>query len=243
MKYKLKIVSAQTLFMLLYWLLSNYKYLPQGEKISDFQVLTNNLMNPYAGYNSEFFSLGYIMTLLFSFSFFMNFKIVDSSLIVKHGRDRFVLNEFKNGIVHTLWFALGYCGVNTIMIVILCDIQMLIDSKFFVCSLLYFVSMFMYFLVLSAVMQLFRITFGFNRFYLVASAVLFFAVNSLPYMMLDKGLIFFSSFIFDWFQSGAFDTFEYMRYFVVCALIAAICITAARFIFIKKDIMFNEEED
>lgn len=243
MKYKLKIISAQTLFMLVYWLVSNYKYLPQGERISDFQVLANQFMSTRVGYNGALFSLGYVMTLLFAFSFFVNFRIVDSSLIVKYGKDRFILNESKKGILHTLWFSLGYCGINAIMIIAVCDIQMLIDSKFFTCNLLYLVSMFMYFLVLSAVMQLLRITFGFNKFYLIVSAAIFFAVNSLPYMMLDKGLIFFSSFMLDWFQSGSFDAVEYIRYFGICAIVVAICIVATRLIFMKKDIIFNEEED
>ncbi|MFR5876112.1 MAG: hypothetical protein ACLUFN_06445 [Eubacterium sp.] len=44
-------------------------------------------------------------------------------------------------------------------------------------------------------------------------------------------------------QEGTFDLIDYVKNALICIIVSAILATAARLVFLKKDILINEEEN
>ncbi len=244
MKYSnLKTNALQLLFFTAIWIFQYRNYVSFDSKISDTNTFSLCFMSSGWGYNDSTSTVGIVFTFLFCFMFFRIFNITDSSIIIRYGRNHFFSNEIKESIKYSFFFSLEFWAVNTVFIMIFCDFNLLSDLKFFGCNILYFVIKFLYFLLIAMFMQLVRFAMNFNKLYFTVSALLILAVNLLSFLSFEKGIIYFASFIDVWFTEGTFDLFEYIRNVIICILTAGIFITAAKLIFIKKDILIDAEEN
>lgn len=242
MKYKLKINLLQSAFMAVYWILYNYNIIPYGEKISDYTILSKFLMNTGSSYNGSLWAVGFIMTIVFSIAHNYSFS-ASSMAIVKYGRGKYILNDIKQTVINALLFSLEYCGVNAVFTAMICEQELLTSSKYFLLTLLYFITRFLYFLVLGSLLLLMYYIFKFKRIYMIIAALIMLAINSLPYLMIEKGIIFFADYVNDWMQNGTFDLMDYIKNTLICIITSAILITGTRLIFLKKDILIHEEEN
>ena len=241
MKYKLKINLLQTAFMAAYWIIYNFSIIPYGERISDYAVLSQRLMNTDGNYNGSLWAVGLIMTIVFSIAH--NFSFSASSMaIVKYGREKYILNDIKQTLINAFLFSLEYCGVNAIFTAMICEGDLLISSKYFLLTLLYFITRFTYFLVLGSLLLLMYYIFKFKRIYMIIAVLIMLAMNSLPYLMIERGIMFFADYVNDWMLEGTFDLFEYIKNTLICIITSAILITGTRLVFLKKDILIHEEE-
>ncbi len=127
MKYKLKINLLQTAFMAAYWIIYNFRIIPYGEKISDYTVLSQSLMSTKGGYNSSLWTVGLVMTIIFSIAHNYSFS-ASSMAIVKYGREKYILNDIKQTVINAILFTLEYCGINAIFTAMICDWELLRNS-------------------------------------------------------------------------------------------------------------------
>ena len=241
MKYKLKINLLQTAFIAAYWIIYNFRMIPYGGKISDYTVLSQSLMNTGGGYNSSLWAVGLVMTIIFSIAHNYSFS-ASSMAIVKYGRGKYILNDIKQTVINALLFALEYCGVNAVFTIMICEQELLVSSKYFLLTLLYFITRFSYFLVLGSLLLLMYYIFKFKRVYMIIAVLIMLAINSLPYLMIEKGFIMFADYVNDWMLESTFDLFEYSKNTLICIISSAILITGTRLVFLKKDILIYEEE-
>ncbi len=234
MKYKLKINLLQTAFIAAYWIIYNFRMIPYGGKISDYTVLSQSLMNTGGGYNSSLWAVGLVMTIIFSIAHNYSFS-ASSMAIVKYGRGKYILNDIKQTVINALLFALEYCGVNAVFTIMICE--------YFLLTLLYLITRFSYFLVLGSLLLFMYYIFKFKRVYMIIAVLIMLAMNSLPYLMIEKGIIFFADYVNDWMQNGTFDLMDYIKNTLICIITSAILITGTRLVFLKKDILIHEEEN
>lgn len=242
MKYKIKIFLLQTAFFAAYWIIYYFDIIPFGQKINDYSILSQSLMNSNYGYNNSMWAVGLIVTIIYSISHNFIFN-ASTQEIVKYGREKYIIKDIKLTIMNTFVFSLEYCGVNLLFTLFICDIKLLISSKYFILTVLYFITRFTYFLVLGMFLLLTYYLFKFKKIYFIISALIMLAINSLPYIMIEKGIIFFADYINDWMQEGTFDLINYIKNALICIIVSAILATAARLVFLKKDILINEEEN
>lgn len=243
MKYKLKLSVFQIIVFVCFWLIDNYYYIPVNEKITDASVLCNRFMNVHSGYNDSIFRLGIVITIFFITSFFSYFKQVDSSIILRYNRDKFVLHNIKEVIVHSFLFSFEYWGINIIFIIAFCNMQMLIDYYFFYCAILYFLTRYLYFLLCGMLLLFFELLLLFKKQYVYIASFFILGINSFPYLMLDRGIILFADFVNEWMKNGKFDLFTYIKNSFVCLLLILIFAVGSRIVFTKKDILLDEEEN
>lgn len=77
---------------------------------------------------------------------------------------------------------------------------------------------------------------------MIIAVLIMLAINSLPYLMIEKGFIMFADYVNDWMLESTFDLFEYSKNTLICIISSAILITGTRLVFLKKDILIYEEE-
>lgn len=103
--------------------------------------------------------------------------------------------------------------------------------------------LFLIFLLLGSLCQFFRIQFNFSKIYIAIVLIIIAFFRILSFFFIDISPIYFASFINSWMQEGTFDLIEYIKNTVICIIVSAILATAARLVFLKKDILINEEEN
>lgn len=243
MSYKIKtnIIYIFTFFAL--WQIYYHNIISLSVKISNPDIFVTYLMSSGYGYNNLCNTVGVFIAVFYLVSFHKKFRNENSSVIVRCGKDRYIMHCFKQTCLHTLTFILEFCVVNTLCILIYCDLNMLLNLNFILCNLLYFIILFLIFLLLGSLCQFFRIQFSFNKIYLAVILIIIAFFRILSFFFINISPIYFASFIDDWMQEGTFDLINYIKNALICIIVSAILATAARLVFLKKDILINEEEN
>lgn len=242
MKYKSVLHFINIAIFSVLWFLDNYAYIAIGEKISDPVILCTRLMNTSGGYHDSIFRVGIVLTVLFSASFFSNFKQCSILKVVKYGREKFVFTSIKDVSFFSFLFVVEFWGVDIFLTTIFCELKLLLEYRYFVCSILYFITRFLYFFLYGTVLLFFKLMLDFKKQYIYIGCLSVLAVNSLPYLMIDKGIILFSDFINNWMINAQFNYFEYIRNVTICLFFIAVLIMLSKKVFSKKDILVYEEE-
>lgn len=242
MKYKRALHFLNIVIFSSLWFLDNSKYISIVEKINDPVILCTRLMNASGGYNDSIFRVGIVLTVLFSASFFSNFKQDSSLKVLMYGRENFVFASAKNVAIFSFLFSVEFWGIDVFLTTIFCELKLLIKYQYFICSIFYFITRFLYFLLCGIVLLLIKLSLDFKKQYIYVGCLSIIALNSLPYLMIDKGIILFSDFINNWMINAQFNYFEYIRNVTICLLLIAILILLSKMVFLKKDILIYEEE-
>lgn len=244
MKYKLlKTGILQIVFFVCEWFLvtlnSGYYF---SEKIIYAEEFIKHFMRADVGYTDLADNVGIVMTVFFCITIYKFMKQVEIRNIISYGRDKFVFEEIKTVLQFTFFFVFEYWIVNIILIMVFCDISLLIETKFYLCNLLFFVTLFLYFIIVGFSMLIFRYLLCFKKGYLFISLALF-MVLSISVYRIPLSPVYYSSFIFEWFYNNSFDALEYATNVGKDIIIIAILIVLDRLVFSRKDIILNEEQD
>lgn len=224
------------------WFFDNSDCIIFTEKINDPMILCTRLMSTFAGYHDSVFRVAIVLTILFSASFFSNFKQDSALKILKYGRENFVFYSAKKVGQFSFLFTLEFCVVDLMLTMLFCEFSILIEHRYFICSVLYFFTRFLYFFLCGLILLLFKLSLNFKKQYIYIGCLLLLAGNSLPYLMIDKGIVLFSDFINNWMINAQFNYFEYIKNVTICLLLIAILILLSKMVFSKKDILIYEEE-
>ncbi|MFR5876106.1 MAG: hypothetical protein ACLUFN_06415 [Eubacterium sp.] len=242
MKYNWKTNIFSTLLFLLFWIIFYIDYIKAGE-YNNPDVFTNIFMSSQNKYNDSSTFVGYILTIIFLLSLNRCINKPVDSFIIRYGKDRFLKINITYTFIHAFLFSFEYWIVNFIFICFTFDWQILINSNFFTCSILYFLTRFLYFLTIAIFAVFIKVLFNYKKIHIIISSLIILAINTLPSLMINKGIILFAGFIDDWMQEGTFDLIDYVKNALICIIVSAILATAARLVFLKKDILINEEEN
>lgn len=242
MSYKFKHHLIHTFIFCGFWLFDNYTVINLTQKVTDTKILINNFWNTQGGYNNSVFRVGIVITIMFGISFLSYFKTPNSHNIVRYGRKQFMNFESKQVLLFAFLFSLEYWAVSEVFILLFTDFSLLIEYRFFLCSVLYFFTRFLYFAIFAALLLLTRVAFNFQKFYAFVAIIILLACNSLPYLMLDKGIILYADFINDWMLYGTFDPLEYVRNSLICIIGTIVLLLIAKMLFLKKDLLLDEKE-
>lgn len=242
MKYKSKTNLIELFMLLSLWFIGNYSALPQGIQ-SDNISLFYRFVSVTSGYNDSQFSVGIVITIYFIFSYFSNFKRENESVILRCGRDRFILLDIRNTLIHSCIFALEYWGIGVIFTVLFCDIDILNQTDYFTCSILYFITRLLYFVLIGLILEFIKLLMNFKKYYIFVTGVFILGMNALPYFGIEKSIPLFANFVSEWLAEGTFNVLEYIKNALICIILSVIMIFLSRLLFSKKDILSNEEED
>ncbi len=242
MKYKTKTNLIEFFMLLSLWFINNYSALPKGIQ-SDNINLFYRFVSVTSGYNNSVFSVGVVITLYFIFSFFSNFKRPNESVILRCGRDRFVLLDIKNALIHSCIFAFEYWAISTVLTTLFCDIDILKQVDYLKCSILYFITRLLYFVLVGMILEFIKLLMNFKKYYVLVAGVFILGMNSLPYFGIEKSIPLFANFVGEWISEGTFNVLEYVKNSLICIILSAIMMFLSRILFLKKDILSNEEED
>ncbi len=224
------------------WLFDNRKIISLTSKTDDENLFVKQIMTIGVGYNDSLFRIGIILTIVFALSYLAYFNKTDNHVILRYGRSRFINYEIKKSLMFAFLFSFQFWIVNELFTLIFVDFNLLVEKKFFACSILYFFTRFAYFMVFSATLLMARILFNYRNYYVYPALAVRLAFNSLPYFMIDEGIILYAGFVNEWINKGTFDYLEYIKNTAVCVIIAILLFLAAKLIFLKKDILTDEKE-
>ncbi len=244
MKYSLsKINIVQIVFFVCEWFLatlnSGYYFTERIKYIEDF---SRHFMHSSAGYTALQGNVGIVMTAFYCIMLHQFIRNVGIRDIISYGRDKFVFHDIKSITKFTFLFVFEFWIVNIILCMVFCDFSLLLETQFFLCNILFFVTLFLYFIIVGFTMLLLRYVLCFKKGYMLITIAFFFFLTIINfYIALTP--VFYSSFIYDWFRNNAFDALDYCINIGKAIIIIAILIAANRLVFSRKDIILNEEQD
>lgn len=211
-------------------------------KIDDLNYFAETLMAPKGGYNSNNYIVGFTNTAYFLIMLFGQIGKTDTKLLIRYKKDGYIKKEIKECTIYTLLFAFELVAVNEIYCLIFSDISMLINSKFFLCNLLYFIQLFLYYFVTALSLLFLRGVFNYSSLSLFITAGVY-CILAVYNQMLDFAIspAYYTMFIGKWFSEGTFDSLEYIVNASKCVIVIVILSLLARFVFIKKDVLSDEK--
>lgn len=243
MKYNtLKNNIINILYFAVLWIpLTIYK-VDFANKIDDLNYFAETLMAPKGGYNNINYIVGFTDTAYFLIMLFGQIGKTDTKLLIRYKKDGYIKKEIKECTIYTALFAFELVAVNEIYCLIFSDITMLINSKFFLCNLLYFIQLFLYYLVTALSLLFLRGVFNYSSLSLLITAGVY-CILAVFNQMIDFALtpVYYCGFIGEWFSEGTFDLYEYTVNAVKCVIVIVVLSFLARFVFIKKDVLSDEK--
>lgn len=239
MKSKIKTFIFLLVFFIVSWILMNISYFI-NHQIGNISTLTAMMTN---GYNGISRYVGMCMPIIYTLFFSRFIRINDSTLIIRYGKANFSVYETKNILLSTLLFVFEYVAVNFVFCIIIFPFEVLVSTKYFLCIGLYFITLYLYFSIIGISMLIIRNVMNFNKLYIPVTAILFPVLTSLSNISVNISPVLCSDFIWDWFNYNTFNFLEYILNIVKMTIVIFIFAILHKLIFLKKDILINEEEN
>lgn len=247
MKFRKKDLFAHIInitFFVLTWLFINSGLFVAGrvENVEDFFKM--HIVSSSLGYNNLYQIVGVTFTVLFVLSSARVLDMDNPYMLIKYNRDGFVKHKIKRMAVNTVLFVLEYIVVHIFFCIIFCKFSVLNEVRFFLCMLLFYISLFEYFIIVGMSMQFLQYLFKFKNAYMVVPIILFCALtigqNTLG---VNIAPVYFSDFISDFVESGIFDWYSYAVNTVETVIVFFILAILSRITFLKRDIIIDEKTE
>lgn len=239
MKYKfLKSNFFYVVVFALEWMVLNYNRNADLLSYSnDYKAFSYLFMHPQQGYNNLIF-VGSVITFLFIISVNSKYRDVKINKIIRMNKKKYFKKTFLNLLFDSISFSFIYVLVNTIFCSLCFDTEMLIEAKFYLCSLLYAITFSLYFFIVGLVYVLLNNLFYPKNIGFVLCALLF-CVLTFLYLHIETVLspVFYAAFIEEWFVNNQFNLLEYLCNFIKCFFVILVLYYSNLLIFSKKDIL------
>lgn len=241
MKYKTHFVRF--LFFSLLFLALDFVYIFTNYFNNDYETLTTAIMDNSVGYNNLYYIAGIVVTIVYIISINRIAVLSNSALVVQKGKSGYVKYFLKKVIIDALLISIEFVGAQALICTFRFKSELLIDTGFFQCCVLYSISLFGYFTLVGISEILINIIFNFNKFSCIITIALFVGINSLILCGVNISPVYFSEFIADWFQNGSFDYLEYIINIFKCSCSVLVIFYVSNIIFQRKDLIFDEVKD
>ncbi len=237
MKYRHHLLRI--VFFVAIFLMMDYKYISGYRAFDNYDVLSTYIMSTSVGYNNLFLIVGMVVTGLFVSG--LNNVFIESPIsIIKYGKKRFYRKNVTKTLKDSLFISIEYIGVTVAFCLKFFNINLLLDSGFFFCVILYTIMMWIYFSVVGLTTYIMKILLDSKKIYVFISGGIFFLLAGAKYISIEISPVYFSSFIDDWFASGYFNVFSYLLCFVKGVLANTLLFLTGAYIIEKKDFL-NEQ--
>lgn len=226
-------------FFVALFLLMDYRYVYDFRAFDDYDILSNCIMSTNVGYNNLFLIAGIVVTVLFITG--LDNIFFDSPIfIIKYGKEKFFSINLIRVIGDSLIIAVEYIGTTVVFCLIFFNTELLAESGFFICCLLYTILAWLYFSVVGFTAYILKIVLKSQKIYMIVSSAVFFLLAGAKYISVEISPIYYCAFIDDWFASGYFDVLSYILCIVKDVLIIVILKLAGYRIFAKKDFLYEK---
>lgn len=222
------------------FLVLDFTYLFTNHFKGDYDSLTIAIMNNSIGYNNLYIIVGIVVTVMFVLSLNKISFIKDSSFIVRNGKKNYLKYLVKDVSISATLFSSEFVMAEMLICTIRFKNELLVDTRFYWCCILYAVMLCGYFLTVGISTVLINILCGFSKASYIFSIVLFLAINSLILLNIRISPLYFSQFISDWFTNGYFNYLDYIMNLMKCLCVCLAINYLANIILLRKDLIFNE---
>ncbi|MBQ3497504.1 MAG: hypothetical protein IJA87_00085 [Clostridia bacterium] len=217
----------------------DYRYLYDYRAFDDYNVLSNCIMSTNVGYNNLFLITGIVVTALYIAG--LNNVFVDSSILVlKYGKEKYYKQNLMRVFIDSLLMSIEYIGTTVVFCLIFFNTNLLVESGFFICCLLYTVLVWLYFSIVGFTSYIVRIFLASKKIYVFVSAAIFFLLAGAKYISLEISPVYCCAFIDDWFSLGYFDVWNYALCIIKDVLTIVLLMLTGSWIFTKKDFLYEK---
>lgn len=204
---------------------------------NDYKVFSYLFMHPQQGYNNLIF-VGSVITFFFIISVNSKYKDVKIYEVIKTSKKFYLKKTFFDLLFDSISFSFVYVFVNAIFCSLCFDTEMLIEARFYLCSVLYAITFSVYFFIVSLVYLLLNNFFCQKNIGFILCALLF-CVLAFLHLHTQTVLspVFYAAFIEDWFVNNHFNLIEYLFNIIKCFFVISVLYYSNLLIFSKKDIL------
>ena len=221
----------------------DYVYLFSDYFSNDYESLTIAIMDNSVGYNNLFYIAGIVATVIFIIDINHIISIGNSALVVRKGKSGCIRYFLFKVLIEAMLISIEFVGAEALICSIRFKSQLLFDTNFYQCCILYAVSLLGYFAVVGTTEVLIYVLLNFNKVSSIIVIAMFVGLNSLILCGLDISPIYYSMFISEWFQQNSFNVIEYAFDLLKCICIVLVNFYLSNIIFHRKDLIFNEQKD
>lgn len=207
---------------------------------SDYDSLTIAIMNSSIGYNNLYVVIGIVVSIMFILNLNKIRFVRDPAFIIRNGKKNYLRYLVKDVLISAVLFSSEFVMAEILICTIRFKNELLIDTGFYWCCILYSVMLCGYFLIVGISTVLINILCNFSKTSYIISIVFFLALNSLVLLNIRISPLYFSQFISDWFTDGYFNYLDYTT-----NVITSLCVFwginyLANIVLLRKDLIFNE---
>ncbi len=216
----------------------DYPYIWDVYSRSDYELLTC-IMN-VIGYNYLYYIPGIIVTVMYVFELSkLNFA-KDSAFVIRNGKNKYIRLLVKNALVNAALYSAEFVVAEVLVCTIRFESELLRDTGFYWCCILYAVMLCCYFAFVGILTILINVIFNFGKIGNFVSIVFFLLLNSLTLININVSPVYYADFISAWFENGTFNYIQYILDFVKCLCLFLAINYLTQIVYLRKDVIFNE---
>lgn len=241
MRYRQNIL--QFIFFCLLFSALDYVYLFSDYYESDYDALTVAIMDDSVGYNNLYMIAGIVVTVIYILSLNRINFINNPAFVLRKGKRKYLKYLAGDALISAVLISFEFVGAEALICSVRFKNELLTDTGFYVCCVLYMIMLFGYFSIVGISTVLIDIAFGRGKASSIVSSALFIALNSLILLDINISPLYYSQFISYWFSKGEFNYLEYIINIVKCFCVFAAIYCIAEFALLRKDLIFDEQQN
>ena len=166
----------------------------------------------------------------------------DEYIIIRYGRRNYEKKETKKILILSIIFASEYMAVDLIFSTVFIKVNVLLQTGFYIFVLLKFIMLVFYLNLIGETLFFVRNLLDFSPVYVILGTAVYVFLSMLYYIMFEKiSPVFYMDFSEEWFLDKMFDTFSYIINIAKMFLSSLILMYLGQIVFLKRDIIGNEE--
>lgn len=237
-KRMIAVLAADALIFVFLWTGINFSLVIGAIKVDAYGI--SDYMN--GGYNSTITMVGIACPLLYSIGFYYVFQLDASHIVLKYGRKMYERLEVKRILLFSVFFTVLFIGIDALFLFVFVGTKTLIKYYFVQYIMLKLVMGILYFVLNGMLLFCLRNLLKFNNIYVFISEMIIVLILSLYYLFrLEISPVFYMDFSSEWFVKHRFDMVTYVINSAKLILSAWILQYIGQIVFLKRDIIGNEE--
>lgn len=237
MNYKREIIRF-TFFCFLFFTL-NHVYIWDAFSRSDYELLTI-IMNNNVTYNHLYNFPGIIVTVMYILALNKTNYTKESSFIIRKGKKKFIGYLAKDALINAFLYSTWFVAAEVLICTIRFKIDLLIDTGFYWCCILYVIILCGYFAFVGISTILINVFFNFRKASNLFAIMFFLLLNSLIIIHIDISPVYYANFLVEWFTYETFNYIQYILNLVKCVCLFFVTYYLTQMLYLRKDVIFDE---